>query len=81
MIKHIKTDKAIDINAEDIPVGTYFYGHPEGYKELSEHLFMKSYDSVIDVDAPVKTWSNPLSNIINYRPVDITITVNKFIKS
>jgi hypothetical protein len=41
----------------DIPEGTYFYGSVAANEKYANKLFLKTYNEVVLVEEPQKTWS------------------------
>ncbi len=56
----------IMIPGKEIPVGTYFTGTPRGHESST---FVRTFDSIVDLESPNKTWYLQDIEIINYLPL------------
>lgn len=75
----ISRDVEPSIEADDIPVGTYFLGRIEGFETF---LFMRDFDGVTSLQNPTDTWSDihiraTGVTVRDYKPVDVVITVKE----
>lgn len=64
------------IKASLIPPGTTFFGE---IGSSAEGLFLKVYKTIVLLRDPTQTWeviANDTWDVYNYRPVNITITID-----
>lgn len=67
---------------KDIPQGTYFYGSVNRCDDANE-LLLRTFLGVISLSYPSRSWTLDIDEsrftVNNYRPVDVTIIVDKYL--
>jgi hypothetical protein len=66
-----------NITLKDIPAGTFFYW--ENVNDTTRQLYLKTADTVIMVTRPQVYWNSAGTIFLNYRPVAITISVDRYL--
>ena len=67
------TRESVNINSEDIPVGTVFSGEIPDYESK---VFLRSFSCVIDLENPHNQWNNdPI--IQDYIELEAELTVRR----
>jgi hypothetical protein len=73
-VEHKIKKEIVTITMKDIPFGTYFY-----WDEKSGQLFLRTYDGIVSIDNPRSTWDTREMILIGYRPVEVTVKVERFL--
>lgn len=68
------------IKMKEIPIGTFFFGYVENNEEYKGCLLFCTYDKIVMINNPRKTWcaENNFA-IIDYQPVEVELTITKIL--
>lgn len=73
-VEHINTTKAQTILMKNVPIGTFFY-----WNEMGDKLYLRTYAGIVCIDEPKSTWDSECMEMYGYRPVEVTVKVERFV--
>lgn len=71
------TRKSCTIHTDDIPIGEVFYAKLGDWTQPV--LFLRTFDGLVDLEKPSKTWHHPKFDVFEYEPVDAEIVVTNHV--